>query len=325
MGELFALLAAFSFACANVMVKKGTKEDAKDNGAFLSVLITLFLAGMIVVGRGIFQGWTPLNNEGIWWFVLAGILTAFIGRTLLFTSIQHLGSVRASAIKRLNPFFAVLLGLIFLQESLNLWITLGIVLIFGSSAVLMLESVLIAQKNKMFMRETNDKTSQMTDRDEKNSRHNTWLMKVKTFASFGYIYGIISALAYAVGYVVRKEGLEEIPDPYLGTTVGAIVGILVFLILSLFQKRYRQSIQATFSSFRPWLFGAGIATSFGQILYFAALTHSGVSRVAVIASTDVIFTLFLSSIVFKTQENITKTVIIASITAMVGAGLIALG
>ncbi|OMP66863.1 DMT family transporter [Domibacillus epiphyticus] len=325
MGELYALLAAFSFACANVMVKKGAKSKTDDNGAFLSVLITLFLAGFFVIWRGLFHGWVPLNIEGIWWFVLAGILTAFMGRTLLYTSIQHLGSVRASAIKRLNPLFAVILGILFLHESLNIWIIAGIVLIFCSSAVLMYESLLAAKRKK---KETDDlqiPALQEAALDEADQKQHKWFEKIKILAGFGYLYGIISALSYAVGYVVRKEGLEEIPDPYIGTLIGAFVGMIVFFILSLFQKRYRRSIQSTFKRFRPWLFGAGIATSFGQILYFAALTQSGVSQVAVIASTDVIFTLFLSSIVFKTQEGVTSTVIFASIAAMAGAGLIAIG
>ncbi|MBD8591029.1 DMT family transporter [Peribacillus simplex] len=313
MGESLAFLAAFSFGCANVMVKKGTKPNSIDNGTFLSILITFFLAGVIALGRGMVKVWVIFTAEGIGWFVIAGILTAFIGRILLFKSIQLLGSVRASAIKRLNPLFAVLIGIFFLHESLNTWSILGIIFIFGSSVVLMYESFIVAKKNNK-----NVHTSKLAKAGD------GWYIRLKTIASFSYVYGVISAFAYAIGYVVRKEGLDEMPDPYVGTMVGALVGILVFLILSLFQKRYRQSIQSTFSSFQPWLFGAGIATSLGQILYFIALSQSGVSQVAVIASTDVIFTLFLSSLVFKTHEGITKTVIYASITAMVGAGLIAL-
>ncbi|OES44731.1 DMT family transporter [Domibacillus iocasae] len=314
MGDLLALLAAFSFGCANVMVKKGTDQNSVNNGAFLSILITFFLAGCIAFGRGMLEGWVIFTTVGIWWFVLAGILTAFIGRTLLFTSIQHLGSVRASAIKRLNPLFAVLIGIFFLHEALNTWILIGIICIFGSSAVLMYESFITTKKNK-----------KNTAASKQDQRGNGRFRILKMIASFGYVYGIVSALAYAIGYVVRKEGLEEMPDPYVGTMIGALVGIMVFLFLSLFQKRYRQSIKSTFSSFQPWLFGAGIATSAGQILYFAALLQSGVSQVAIIASTDVIFTLLLSSLVFKTHEGITKTVIFASITAMVGAGFIASG
>ncbi|WMX58752.1 DMT family transporter [Peribacillus sp. R9-11] len=205
MGESFAFLAAFSFGCANVMVKKGTKPNSIDNGTFLSFLITFFLAGVIAIGRGMVKGWVIFTTEGIGWFVIAGILTAFIGRILLFKSIQHLGSVRASAIKRLNPLY---------------------------------ESFIVEKKN-----------NKNVHASKQAKAGDGWFIRLKTIASFSYVYGVISAFAYAIGYVVRKEGLDEMPDPYVGTMVGALVGILVFLILSLFQKRYRQSIQSTFSSF----------------------------------------------------------------------------
>ncbi|MFC3882218.1 DMT family transporter [Bacillus songklensis] len=325
MGESLALLAAFTFACANVMVKKGTTSKSVDNGVFLSIVITFLISGIIAVGRGLFQDGMTFTAKGIWWFVLAGLLTAFIGRTLLFTSIQHLGSVRASAIKRLNPFFTVLIGVLFLHESLNIVMIIGMVFIFGSFATLIYESFAAAGKAKKELAVTTETNRQTGRLIKKGIQKNAWIRWIQVFASLGYLFGLISALAYSIGYVVRKEGLAEIPDPYLGTMIGAFAGIIIFLTLSLFQERYRQSIRSAFSGFRPWLFGAGMATSLGQIFYFSALTHSGVSQVALIASMDVIFTLFLSSWVFKTNEGITKTVIFASIIAMMGAGLITIG
>src|SRR4051794_35429453 len=126
-GEILALLAAFSFGCANVMVKKGVSPTSKNNGAFLSVLITFALAGIITLARGLFQDWPHYTTKGIGWFVLAGILTAFLGRTLLFSSIQYLGSVRASTLKRLNSLFSVLIGVLFLHESMNVMILIGMI------------------------------------------------------------------------------------------------------------------------------------------------------------------------------------------------------
>ncbi|RSK53760.1 DMT family transporter [Bacillus canaveralius] len=324
LGEILALLAAFSFGCANVMVKKGS-TSISDNGAFLSLLITFSLAGIITLVNGLLRSWAHLTANGIWWFILAGVLTAFLGRSLLFTSIQHLGSVRASAIKRLNPLFTVLIGVLFLHEPLNSVIITGMIFVFASSAVLMIESMTLYKNANKEVAATTQPNEKTTLENEHESRRNLWVRWIQLIASFGYIYGVVSALAYSIGYVVRKEGLNEIPDPFFGTTVGAFIGVLIFLIFSLFKQRYRESIRSTFSSFQPWLFGAGTATSLGQILYFSALTVSGVSQVSVIASTDVIITLLLSSLVFKTHEAITKTVIFASVIAMIGAGLIAVG
>ena len=64
------------------------------------------------------------------------MLTAFIGRVFLYASIQRLGAMRASTIKRLNPFFAVLLGVLVLGESVSGGMGWGALLILASSALL---------------------------------------------------------------------------------------------------------------------------------------------------------------------------------------------
>ncbi|WP_338448723.1 EamA family transporter [Niallia oryzisoli] len=322
-GEILALIAAFSFGCANVMVKKGVGSNSKNNGAFLSVLITFSLAGIIMLIKGLFQDWSQYTANGIGWFILAGVLTAYIGRTLLFTSIQHLGSVRASTLKRLNSLFTVLIGVLFLHESMNFMVFFGMLLIFASSSFLMYETIISNRRLKNETAAANE--SKIVKSETENVSKRNWFKRFKLVASLGYMYGVVSALAYSVGYVVRKEGLKEIPDPFFGTMIGALVGILIFIMISLFKKTFQHSIVSTFTQSHPWLIAAGVATSLGQILYFSALTYSNVSRVAIITSTDVIFTLILSAFIFKTHEGITKTVYLAAVIAMVGAGMIVVG
>ena len=323
-GEILALVAAFSFGCANVMVKKGVTPISKNNGAFLSVLITFGLAGIITLAKGLFQDWPQYTTKGIGWYVLAGILTAYIGRSLLFTSIQHLGSVRASTLKRLNSLFTVLIGVVFLHESMNLMVFSGMIMIFASSSFLMYETII--SNRRLQKNETAAANESTVVKSNKNvNKSILWIKRFKLITSLGYMYGVVSALAYSIGYVVRKEGLSEIPDPFFGTMIGALVGILIFLIISLLKKTFQQSIVQTFTYFQPWLFAAGIAISLGQILYFSALMFSDVSRVALITSTDVIFTLILSAFIFKTHEGTSKTVYLAAIIAMIGAGFIVIG
>ncbi|WP_394236404.1 DMT family transporter [Niallia oryzisoli] len=324
-GETLALVAAFSFGCANVMVKKGVTPHSKNNGAFLSVLITFGMAGIITVAKGVFQGWPPYSTKGIGWFILAGILTAYIGRTLLFTSIQHLGSVRASTLKRLNSLFAVLIGVFFLHESMNLLVFIGMLMIFASSSFLMYETIITNRRLQKKETAAAKETTLVKTKLENGDKRNKWTNRFKFITSLGYMYGVVSALAYSIGYVVRKEGLHEIPEPFFGTMIGAFVGILIYILISLVKKTFHQSIVSTFKHYQPWLLGAGISTSLGQILFFSALMFSDVSKVSIISSTDVIFTLILSAFIFKTYERTTKMVYMAAIVAMIGAGFIVIG
>ncbi|GAX91354.1 DMT family transporter [Effusibacillus lacus] len=319
MGELVAVMAAASFAAANVMVKKGTTASSRDNGVFVSILLTAAISGLIVIAAGIINGFPTLTKEGVFWFVLAGVFTSFIGRIWLYSSIQHLGSVRASAVKRLNPFFTVLIGLFFLGDPLTIPLLIGMLMIFSGFIVMIIQSFRSSAKGNAAA------TVEPGRFVESHSMRSKIVLTLRSIANLGYMYGPISALAYAVGYALRKKGLLEIPDPFFGTMLGAGVGALIFAVMALFQDRYRASVKSAFFQFRPWLFFAGIATSTGQILYFMALNLITVSSVALIASTEVVFTFFLSAWVFHTQEEMTKTTIAAAFVSMTGAAVIALG
>jgi drug/metabolite transporter (DMT)-like permease len=320
MGEFFALLSAISFSAANIMIRKGTTRSSQNNGAFLSILLTALISGIIVAAMVLSKGWPILTLEGIFWFLLAGVLTSLLGRTLLYSSIQHLGSVRATAIKRLNPFFAVLFGVLLLGDPLSSPLVIGMLFIFYSFGMLILEAY------RSSTEEDNTETAFKEKKIQSIQQFKKQVFEVmKSVANLGYIYGPVSALCYGIGYIVRKQGLMEMPDPYLGTMLGASVGAFIFVIMACFQARYRLTVKSTFTSFHPWLFFAGFATSVGQIFYFIALNNIEVSRVALIASIEVILTILISAFLFKTQERITRRVIIASLISMIGAAIIAIG
>jgi drug/metabolite transporter (DMT)-like permease len=312
MGEFFALLSAISFSAANIMIRKGTTRSSQNNGAFVSILLTALISGIIVAAMVLSKGWPRLTLEGIFWFLLAGVLTSLLG--------QHLGPVRATAIKRLNPFFAVLFGVLLLGDPLSSPLVIGMLFIFLSFGMLILEA---------YRSSTEEGNTETAFKEKKTKNIQQFRKQVfegmKSVANLGYIYGPVSALCYGIGYIVRKQGLMEMPDPYLGTMLGASVGAFIFVIMACFKERYRITVKSTFTSFHPWLFCAGVATSVGQIFYFIALKNIEVSRVALIASIEVILTILISAFLFKTQERITRKVIIASLISMIGAVIIAIG
>lgn len=309
MGEMIALLSAAGFAASHVMIKKGTTRSSTDNGAYFSLIMTALLSGIFFVLLSLRNGWPAITGRGIFWFIIAGILTSYVGRTFLYSSIQHMGAVRATAVKRLNPFFAVVVGVLILHEKVTVPLVIGMFLIAAGFWIVIRQSYLLSiQSNQSLVKDSGKKAGLL-----------------QSLANLGYLYGPISALAYAFGYVFRKEGLTEIHDPLLGACLGGTTGLVIFSILALFNDRYRQAVKSSLTRLQPWLLMAGIAISVGQILYFFALNLIGVSRVALIASTEVILTMFLSAWVFKTRENITKVVIFGSLTTMIGAAVIAYG
>lgn len=296
MGELFAMASALCFAISNVTIMRGAPPGVADNGAFLSLLLTAAIAGAGWLLFGVANGFAPVTAKGVLWLAAAGVLTAFIGRVFLYASIQHLGAIRASAVKRLNPIFAVVLGMLVLGESVSgrgIWGALLIVASFG---------LLIH--------------AQLREKGAAGSSPGTW----QRLLNLGYLYGPASAFGYALGYLLRKSGLDESPDPFFGAMVGTLVGALVFVIAGYFSQSYRLAVQGTFRRANPWLYAAGIASSFGQILYFCALNVSPMSRVALITSMEIFATIGLSLAFFG--ERLSARVGIAAVFGFAGAAFL---
>lgn len=304
MGELFALLSAACFATANVTITRGSTLGDADNGAFLSILLTAAVAFIAVLVSG-----TPtahsLNFAGFAWFALGGVLTAFVGRVFLFASVQSLGAMRASSVKRLNPFFAVILGVLALGEPLGGWMIPGMILIFASFVFLARDSW---RRSDVLAAAPGAGSGSLLAR----------------LSDLGLVYGPVSAFAYALGYLARKQGLNYIPDPFLGTVVGALAGIGAYALAALVIPTYRTSIANVVTRFNLWFYVTGTLASFGQLCYFVALSHSTVSRVALISSMEVFITIFLSLWIFRTEERLTASTLIAACLGVAGTGLILL-
>ena len=297
MGEVFAIVSMTLFSLTNLAVARGHDGKSRSSGAFLSITITFLFSGLIWLITVYRNGWPEITREALLWFALSGVLTIFIGRVFVYASIQHLGAIRASAIKRLNPFFAVLLGVLILGESVSGPMLVGMVLIVMSFAVLVRQAVFFAEEDK---RNVNKQSA--FDR----------------FVNLGYLYGPISAFAYASGYVARKSGMMAMPDAAFGTMVGALTGIVFFIITSAFIQSYKDDLVRTFTVFNKWFLLAGILSSGGQLCYFAALNYIGISKIALITSMEVFMTMILSTVVFLSKEKLTPDVIIAACLGFLG-------
>lgn len=283
-GDLIALGAALFWAAAGLTIARGARSSA-DNGAFLSILLTAALSGVIWLAAGGVRRLEPAleSPSGLGWFVVAGLLSLFFGRVFLHASIHWLGAVRGASVKRLGPVFSVLLAVLVLGETLNLPLVVGMLLIFAAFGVLMAEAG------------WSGPGAQPTAR-----------------INPGLWYGGISAFAYGAGNIARKWGLEALPDPTLGVFLGAIAGALAFALTGLFVASYREAVVNTFRIFNPWLIAAGLLASVGQLLFFVALDQSTVTRVTLIVSSEVFITMALSTWLGTARERLTRAVWLAA-------------
>ena len=121
---------------------------------------------------------------------------------------------------------------------------------------------------------------------------------------------------------MRKAGLQDTPDPFFGAMVGTLVGAALFMFAGRWSEAYRRAVQATWRRPNPWLYAAGAMGSFGQILYFAALNASPMSKVALVTSMEVFFTIGLSLLFLA--ERLSWRVALAALLGFAGTALLVL-
>jgi len=300
LGSGMALLSASCFACGQVFISKSAVKAGDDRGVILSVLFTATISCLVWLlleaGRTTGDG-NPVTAFGLAMFALSGVFSVALGRKFLYVSIQQLGVTRASAVKRLNPFFSVLLAFLFLHEAITGFDGAGMLLVALAFGVLIRRS---------FMKQRFD-----ADGSEP--------------PPFQYIWGVASAISYATSYVFRKQGLEAIAAPAFGTMVSALAALSFFMLVALLVPGRRSDFRYVFIGVDLWMVGAGVLISFGQILFFAALAAAEVSTVVMVSSLEVFIAAFLSIVVFRTESRPDGSVLLAALLATLGVVAVAAG
>lgn len=305
-GEAFALLAAVFFAGSGVAVAKGVIRGGQhgDHGALLSILITAVMAAAVWLatpGSGAIAGAGSGLYAALWWFAISGVLTIFLGRTLLYQSIAYVGAIRASMLLRLHPFFSVLLAAILLGEAISGTAGAGMALILLSFGLLL---------RRTFGPEAGAKGG---------ARPEGWPSPLH------YAVGPASAFSYGLGNIARKHALSILPDSSFGTLISALAGLVSFAAAALFIDRYRAAFTGVFRNASRWQIAAGVFASAGQLSQFAAIQHIEVSRAVMIASSEIFLSMFIAVYVLKTEKRPDALTLLSAAMAMLGVILVAAG
>lgn len=295
-GQCLALFSATCFAVAAVCVSR-SRQSRGDRGVFFSVLVTMVCSALLWLAAGpepVSIG-GPDWWRGVGWFVVAGVCAMVLGRAFLFESIRRLGVVRASATKRLNPFFSVVAAALVLSERITPLAGIGMAIIATSFGIMVRESLLKGS----------------TDR--------------AGAPALAYAWGAGSAAAYAGAYVTRKLGLTDLPAPAFGTLVSAAAGLVFMLGMATVSTRQRDTVVNVFRYLDRWVVSAALAMSAGQIALFAALLYEKVSVLVMITSLEVFIASFLSVVVFRIEARPGPAIQVAAGLAMLGVVLVATG
>ncbi len=124
LGVLFGVIAATCWGFSAVLVRFGLQYMRPTTGTWVA-LVPGFL--LVMALAFIFNGddIRSLTYVGLMWFAIAGFFNFALGRLLNTFSISLAGVARATPLFNTAPLFATIFAMIFLGETITLWLIIG--------------------------------------------------------------------------------------------------------------------------------------------------------------------------------------------------------
>lgn len=326
-GSLLAACCAVSYSLVAIFVRKGSRPDDACNGVLIGLLANLVLLGTAYLLKiSVFGEPVPPTRTGLWFFAAAGFTSAWLAREALHRGIRHIGPGRTAAIKNLNPFVAVALGVALLGDRFTGMAMLGAAIALTGYALIVLEPTRDSRAPPQPA--TPDRSSvdrpSIADTGVVTGARTRW-SRVVTRRSLGYGIASMAAIAFGTGQVFRGAGIDRIPDAYLGAWVAAIVGTAAFSLFGLARGNLGRELRTTFSEPHTYFWLAGAASAVGNLCFFLALGQASVSHVSIIAASDTVLTVILAAILFRTTEGVSRMLVVAALAVFGGSVLLAVG
>lgn len=297
-GELFALLAALTWACAMVLFKySGERVTPLALNLFKSTVGVLLLGATLLAaplwpsllgGEGL-QQVLDLPARHIWIMVLSGVIGIALADTLFFHSLNIVGVGIASIVDCLYTPFVFLFSFLLLSERLTVVHVVG--------AALILSGVLIS------------------------SGHKPPPGSPRRKLAAGVLLGALAMASMAYGIVIAKPVLDDFPLVW-----AALIRLLAGAVSLAGVALLSPTRGVLWSIFRPsadWktaLPGALVGTYLAYMFWLAGFKYADASINAILNQTTVIFATILATVVVK--ERMTRRKGLAIGLAVLGVAVV---
>lgn len=280
--EALSLFTAFCYGASAVFTRKGMRDSNPLTGALVSTIV------QVVMISGLLMSAPPtgVNMMGIAFFVASGILASTLGRLFNYTSIERLGVPVSATIIGSSPLFSTAFAIAFIGERVAPSTLLGTLLIVSGIALA---------------------------RGEGN-RGPRWTSVM--------LIPVASAAFYGASSVVRKVGLNLLPEATLGALVGAASSLVSFFAY-LVATQSLSAVRLSWNSGKYFL-ASGVVVSLGWVSMFNALSAGEVSVVSALIGANPLFSLFLSLLMLRDMEEFGWRVATGCLAIVAGAAAITL-
>ncbi|GMA64896.1 DMT family transporter [Alicyclobacillus fastidiosus] len=312
MGEVMAFLSLLCFSCNVLLTKAASSRLNVQLGYFASICVNVFVAlAMVCFEHGVLHNPFHWMWRGFIDYVVAGCLTTYIGRLTYFHAIARLGAAKASSIQVASPVFTVVLACLTIREVLSLVEWVGcLCTVLGLFFVTYVPGTFSKRREPASKREIETSVERLNA-----SRDGSRTGKGNTFA-------FLSLSAYGAGNIFRGEGVRHWNDPVFGGFLGALVGLIAFIMTN---PRIVHAVKALKNADKKALLMyclGGLCTITAQMSVLFAMRYMPIGIVTVISMSQPLIVVPLTYLIFKETGQITRQTIYGSLITLVGLVLV---
>jgi drug/metabolite transporter (DMT)-like permease len=305
-GAALAFVAMAVYGACMVTIAASAKAIGSGPGSLLAAAAGVPVGIVVVLvqwagGHGVSMP-TPWSIAA---FALAGICSTYLGRWLVFKSIERIGPSGAAGLQSISPLITAVFGWIFLGEVIG---PIGFVGIVLGIAGLLAMSMGIGRSQRTAALPVNAARS--------GAR--------RSFFSASLLVGVGSAAAYSLSHVFRAAGVRQWNEALLGALIGAVAGLLVLaLASSRHLPEYFRQVRAHPGAARIY-FGVGGLQFLAQALVIASMKYIPTSMAALISMCTPLVVMPVSFLVLRNNERLNWVTVLGIVITLVGIGLVVL-
>lgn len=282
-----ALLSALMFALTFVFVRVGVKSASTTTALWLTLFVNVvFLWGwsLLVYGWQFEQWWE-------WrYFFLSGVFAPLLGRLFQFQGMAKLGANITTPLTLTHPLISVVLAILFLGEEVT---NLGLL----GALMVVLGSVVVGAQG------------------EQNPTRS-----LQNVSRIYLLLPLVASLSYGISIVFRKIGIDIGSDAVTAAAVTCTSSWFFSTLYVLFTGAVGE-IRCSRRELGFFVL-AGIFSSLGPVLLYAALQFEGLVVIAPLAATTPLFVLLVSYVFIRADEIFTPQVVAGTVATVAGVILV---
>ena len=280
---LLALLAALLFGAGMQFTQLGLRSVDSQRGTMLTIAASTLCYWLVAPW---FLDWAWWGSSVVFLYLAIGLIRPFLSSNLSIAGTAILGPTISSTLSATAPFFALLFGVLFLEEALTLQTVAGTVAI-------VVGVVLLARQR-----------DSATD-----AAWPLWALALP----------IGAAVIRVTAHLSAKIGLEVIPSAYFVGLVSYSASLALALINN--TRHASSMMELTRRPDSLWFLLTGLLYGAAVFTLNVALQMGNLSVVGPIVSCEPIFVMLLGALFFR-QRNLRRGVILCMFIVVLGVILI---